>query len=73
MNSVICAITGSEVKKPAPKVEPKKEPEPKPIPKPEPKCLCKIDFCLDEDRFVTPESNTSIFQLAEWLNKECTN
>ena len=71
MNSVICAITGSEA--PKPKVEPKKEPEPASIPAPTPKCLCKIDFCVDEDRFVTPESEGSILQLADWLNKECTN
>jgi hypothetical protein len=71
MNSVICAITGSEP--PKPKVEPKKEPEPEPIPKPKPKCLCKIDFCLDEDRFVTPESNLAIQELANWLKTECPN
>ncbi len=35
-------------------------------------CICKIDFCFDEDREVTPESRQAIVQVANWLN-ECPN
>ena len=43
-----------------------------PVNLPEKICICKIDFCFDEDREITPESRRAVVQVANWLN-ECPN
>jgi hypothetical protein len=34
-----------------------------------PPCVCRIDFCFDEDREITPPSRTAIRTYVEWLKR----
>ena len=49
-------------------------PTPTPTPTPSvevfiPPCVCRIDFCFDEDREITPPSRTAIRTYVKWLEK----
>jgi outer membrane protein OmpA-like peptidoglycan-associated protein len=73
MNTGLCAIVDLTEKKPKPE-EKKQETKPEPAPKkPVEKYLCGINFCTDEDRYVTDSSNAVIDQLANWMLNDCKN
>ena len=65
---------GGGLTTPPPTTPPPTTPPPTTAPPnlPEKICICKIDFCFDEDREITPESRRAVIQVANWLN-ECPN
>ena len=72
MNSGLCAIIDQSE---PPKKPVEKTPDTKPPVeeqrKPKTKCLCPIEFCVDEDRYVKADSEKAIEELANWLKSEC--
>ena len=72
MNSGLCAIIDQSE---PPKKPVEKTPDTKPPVeeqrKPKTKCICPIEFCVDEDRYVKADSEKAIEELANWLKQEC--
>ena len=74
MNSGLCAIVREPIEPPAEvtaSVAPVKVVTASIVPpKPVEKCICPIRFCVDEDRYVTSETENSVLQLAIWMKED---
>ena len=71
MNQGLCAIVPEPTPSPSPTPSPTPAPTETPAPKKQILCLCRIEFCNDEDREPVANSLVTINKIADYMKTTC--